>query len=216
MIDYLKKLRKKKTFKSLLTHKMIAIPLTLVLVCWFYFFILFLPQARRLEAIRTETQEKLSNEQRLTEMIRLKLALSHKMQTVSKNLAAIQRTIPEWSKRFDILREIEEKSHHGINLKVGSIRFVKSEERETLPFRKDYVEILVQGDYRNIANYIHSITNLPNLVTIDKIDIERKETTGELNAKLLVILYFRRNPASQSGDDEIHNDKEPIMRKENK
>jgi Tfp pilus assembly protein PilO len=154
--------------------------LSLFTVSFFSFFAIK-PSIKTIGELMKETKDKRGATEKLEQKINA-LSIAQKEYTlIQPELTTIYGVLPQKSNFSELAKQIEYLSQKNnitlLNLRVSQTSPLNEDSQSLIPLRFD---VIAEGSYKNLKNFLVDLENLNRLVTTDSILISKKRGEGEV------------------------------------
>lgn len=162
-----------------------------------YLLVWFLPEQRRISALRTQL---ISHQQHVE---RLDL-LSQQLEVTREQLAAHERVAQSWRQTAPT-RETLGKLYAQLSLaaEAAEVKFTRFDptHRETHQLLEEHdISLAFQGSFQAVHDFIHRVEQLPETIWIIRLHVSSGPPTGPLEGELTLTIFTHRGVNSDQVD----------------
>ena len=166
-----------------------------------FFLTLFMPASRRLIKVKAEVYENIMEQKNAGDKLTLLSDLKRCMVSAQEKLNTHKSRIPDSSKNLEVINSIEKLPQKIAALEAVSIKMLDSSEIKESGLKKQLVEVVLEGNYSSVADFMRGVTHMENIVTIEKLDIELNDQST-LKATTIIAYYLTGDIKTIEEDDE--------------
>jgi Tfp pilus assembly protein PilO len=177
--------------------KLIILVVTSVFVLLAASYLLYIPKARHIHRLQRELREVYRQIEQIERMV---ARVPNPQEAIAELRQRQEKMKEKVSEREHIPRIVQQlvQNTKELDIEVISIRPLEQEAIRTYKTSQDlpegvnkvYMEIRIRCSYRSLGSYIRGLNNLPLLLTIESLSIDKEAGAGKLLVHIILSAYI--------------------------